>query len=88
MKTNGAADAFPSQIFYDEHLAGCSDGLTKREYFAALAMQGLLASRRWEFCQPDGFWENQGPPLRELAEFAAQAADSLIRELNGGQSDD
>lgn len=44
-------------------------GLTKREYFAAMAMQGLLARA------------SRGT-TREYAEIAVDAADALITELN------
>ena len=47
-------------------------GLTKREYFAAMAMQGMSAA-----CQ--GFDSNG---LDNLAKYAIQAADALITELN------
>ena len=45
-------------------------GITKRELFAAMAMQGLLAS-------------DQEPRLHStaIAELAADAADSVIAEL-------
>lgn len=43
-------------------------GLTKREYFAAMAMQGLLA--------------RASKYSREYAEIAVDAADALITELN------
>jgi len=50
---------------------GPQDGLTKREYFAAMAMQGLLSTE-------------QGYHLHEhkLSEYALSYADSLINELN------
>lgn len=57
-------------------------GLTKREYFAARAMQGLAASTSWEFVKPDAFFEHHGPPVAELAEQAVAYADALIDELN------
>jgi hypothetical protein len=45
-------------------------GLTKREYFAALALQGILAS--------DGVWSSD-----KLASMCAvKQADYLIEELN------
>lgn len=43
-------------------------GLTKREYFAAMAMQGLLAASKWS--------------TQEAAGLAVIAADKLINELN------
>jgi hypothetical protein len=48
------------------------DGLTKREYFAALAMQGLIAA--------DLDWGDE--PMDELAPLAVQYADALIHQLN------
>nr|WP_290226343.1 hypothetical protein [Trichocoleus desertorum] len=44
-------------------------GLTKREYFAAIALQGLMASTTFA----------DGP---HNAELAVNAADALIAELN------
>jgi hypothetical protein len=50
-------------------------GLTKREYFAGLAMQGLSA------------WGNENVvvPLKDIAELSVKYADTLIEELNKGQ---
>ena len=44
-------------------------GLTKREYFAGLAMQGLLAG-------------NYKDLAGNISEYAVMYADSLIKELN------
>lgn len=54
-------------------------GLTKREYFAALAMQGLLTSSL------DESQINVAPRLigEVVAEYAVGYADALIAELNG-----
>lgn len=49
-----------------------SDGLTKREYFAAIAMQGLLA------CE-----SNNNESYARIAEWAVKHADALITALNG-----
>lgn len=46
-------------------------GLTKREYFAAMAMQGMLAS---------GISERNSGPV-SLAMSAVEQADALIAEL-------
>lgn len=66
MKTNPNHKAFtiPYQPRDNEELI--ESGLTKREYFAALAMQGLIAKY--------GFH----PPL----DLAVRYADDLIEELN------
>jgi hypothetical protein len=44
-------------------------GLTKREYFAALAMQGMLANS-----QADG-------SIEDFAKWSVQYADALLEEL-------
>ena len=44
-------------------------GLTKREYFAGLAMQGLLAT------------EINGPSIRDMADTAVTFADALLKAL-------
>lgn len=49
-----------------------STGLTKREHFAALAMQGLLAS-----CNYNGVHS-----MNECASNSVAAADALIEALN------
>ena len=51
-----------------------TSGLTKREYFAAMAMQGLIL--RWEFS------------CERCAELAVKSADYLIAELNKVQAAD
>lgn len=50
-----------------------SFGLTKREYFAAMAMQGILADR-----------DNQGYSgnILAIAHDAVKMADELIAQLN------
>lgn len=67
--------AFPvtlgKSMHYGEHAR--HDGLTKREYFAGLAMQGLLANgsnRRGLACDQD-----------ETPTEAIKQADALIAEL-------
>lgn len=54
-------------------LAGQTDeaGLTKREYFAGVALQGLLASGRRATDEP---WK--------LAEAAVKQADYILKELD------
>lgn len=47
-------------------------GLTKREHFAAMAMQGLAATSAAEHC----------PTSDQLADMAVRYADSLIASLN------
>lgn len=52
-------------------------GLTKREYFAAMAMQGLLAAN-----QPMPITESMDGYLKTLSVTSVLAADALIAELN------
>lgn len=61
---NGEQQAFPSVDFGPPN-GGVSPGLTKREYFAGLALQGLLAS-------------GQGGNERNLAKKAFRYADELL----------
>lgn len=53
-------------------------GLTKREYFAALALQGMLAGPR--------DFRLDRLSIREAAELATDAADALIAALNAPKS--
>jgi hypothetical protein len=57
----------PNDTVHPE-VVGYSSGLTKREYFAALAMQGMLSN---EACIGD-----------DIAKCAVLYADALISELN------
>ncbi|PSB14398.1 hypothetical protein C7B65_26485 [Phormidesmis priestleyi ULC007] len=53
MSTRSTDNAFPvhSTDFFEGSPIGTTThhGLTKREYFAAIALQGLLASTHWSF---------------------------------------
>ena len=64
-KVNGGRCAFATPA--NEDYSG-SDGLSKREYFAAVALQGLLASgKNW--------------PVGQFANTAVDIADELLLEL-------
>ena len=63
MKTNPNADAFASST---------EKGLSKREYFASMAMQGLIT--KYNLKTP----EDQ----QIIAQLSIELADSLITELN------
>ena len=68
MQTKEHDPAFPQDDYFDEQLTGQIPGLTKREYFAGQALQGLLASPK---------------PLPDGAEdIAVMMADALIKSLN------
>ena len=70
MKTNTNADAFASTHEKD---------LSKREYFAAMAMQGLISS-------PNMFENKKTQTNFTVAEMAVAFADALIVELNKSES--
>ena len=52
---------------------GYQQGLTKREYFASMAMQGMFSQH--------GFLLKD---TKELSQIAVKCADSLIKALNEG----
>ena len=66
-----------NHLDYDGVVDDQYKGLTKREYFAAIAMQGLLAGH-YEYFK--GNADVSGPD--EIAKYAVLNADSLIKELN------
>lgn len=78
--TNGNDYAFARSAAEYENMDGIpmynepSDGLTKRELFAAMAMQGLMARPNWPF---DG-----------IAGEAIFVADALIDALNKDASEE
>lgn len=63
---NGEENAFP--------LEGVSDGLTKREYFAGLAMQGLLSGDISQIRNMD---------TEQITRRSVAFADSLLFSLEG-----
>lgn len=72
MSTEKNDAAFAKAAFY--HPEGGIDspqsGLTKREYFAAMAMQGILANPN-----------NDGNP-KYTAEHSVECSEQLIKQLN------
>ena len=75
---NGDKSAFPTEI--EVHTAFGSTkraeiGLTKREYFAGLAMQGLLAL-------PDkGTFGSFDEAIERICEVSVKFADELLKQL-------
>lgn len=80
--THSAHPAFSATIFHNETPVSCWEGLSKREFFAALALQGLLASTSWRLDEELRFFEHQAPSSQSLAEIAVEQADELIKQLN------
>jgi hypothetical protein len=60
----------PNEPAFDYDIDYPEEGLTKREYFAAMAMQALLSD------------PNISTTYSHYAENAVQAADALIAALN------
>lgn len=72
LMTNATDSAF---IFNPEFL-NQDNPLTKREYFAAMAMQGLLANPRYTDNEKNETW------YHDVKIDAVTQADELIKELN------
>ena len=71
-KTHGDSPAFAKAAFANEYgIDAPQEGLTKREYFAAMAMQGIIANK-------DGL----DIKIERIVESAVDTADALIDELN------
>lgn len=70
-ENNETQPAFP--VIYDGNVAA---GLTKREYFAGLAMQGMLANNWNEYSERD-------EDCSFLARAAVNYADALLTSLSG-----
>lgn len=71
---NDGGPAFPVAIpegLHRTHPAYYQKGISKREYFAAMAMQGLLASMGDHCVSAD-----------KIAEFAVGHADNLLEALS------
>lgn len=66
----GDASAYPETAYYDGHPTHSIGGLTIREHFAALAMQGMLA-----------YFGDDKQTHDVTARMAVHMADFLIAEL-------
>lgn len=65
--TDSNAKAYPTTDPYDKHRI--SGGITKREYFAAMALNGILSNARIAV-------------TKDTSNLAVVIADQLIKELN------
>jgi len=75
MKDNGKLPVYPNKGYFDADLSSL-DGITKREYFAAMAMQGILAFSGDEDPDPIREWDYEA-----FAECSVKAADALLKQL-------
>ena len=71
--SNDTAFARPTSHTVEYGSSSAKDGLTKREYFAAMAMQGM------------GDLLTSGMDLNIIAKEAVRAADALIEALNNSK---
>jgi hypothetical protein len=55
-------------------------GLTKREHFAAMAMQGFL-SNSWQAQSLDELGESSAQQMQAVAEISLAMADALLSQL-------
>lgn len=88
MKNNNKP-AYPVEVSIDENgnlrgaytsgLSGYEMGLTKREYFAAKAMQGLLSNPEW---MKEYKGEKYLMRRDTIADTAIKTADSLLLKLS------
>lgn len=79
MKTNPNDSAFSRQAYFVDGGGDFgAEGLTKREYFAAMAMQGLLANS-----YNDGVYQPLSTASHDqIANMAVRLSDSFIVALN------
>jgi len=73
--TNSNSPAFAKAAFYHPEggIDSPQEGLTKREYFASMAMQGMLANN----AEGNTEWDYE-----IIAKHSCKAADALINQLN------
>lgn len=77
---NAHEPAFPEPYLHHPDLAlSAKPGLTKREYFAAMAMQGLVSREGWA----ERFISEGGDKslMNMLAFASVKMADELLKEL-------
>lgn len=83
MSTNGNDPAYPhDKVYYGTDVN--ADGLTKRELFAAMALQGQLAGMDESSRE---CFERLGPKatLEKISQASVIMADALIAELGKAQ---
>lgn len=73
---NGNYPAFPGMYENRDNSIAYEPGLTKREYFAAIAMQGMING---DSVPPDIAGEDWD--MQKMAEYSIKAADALLEEL-------
>lgn len=79
MTENKNMPAFACVGYGTEGNGYSQEGLTKREYFAGLAMQGLLANPFYAEHLKSNIYK---PAHGSIGEFAVEMADELLKELD------
>ena len=78
MSENRNYPAFPRKVIDDDgnHILGSEEynGLTKREYFVAKAMQGMIVNNEWD----KGMNDNK---VRNIAQYSIEIADHVLDKL-------
>ena len=88
--TNGKDSAFAKSAFYhpDGGIDIPQEGLTKREYFAAMAMQGILSAQagtKEMVLMQATYYSKEYPDMSmfdAIANESVRQADALINALN------
>ena len=78
MKINPEHVAFPLP---NQDLVGAETGLTKREYIAAMALQGLLSNPNIASKWPESLYK-EALKVTPVCDAAVQQADALIKALS------
>lgn len=78
MANNHNENAFPFQSSEASHMNEAHHGLTKREYFAAKAMQGLLSNNIYH--NPNE--KHEMISVYDLSRAAIDYADELLKQLD------
>jgi len=81
----GNQNAYPVTIEDNGNPSITHLGLTKREYFAAMAMQGLLSNP--EFIKGGSFDFKSRGTEEKLSSISTQLADELLKKLDKSKSE-
>lgn len=81
----GNQNAYPVTIEDNGNPSVTHLGLTKREYFAAMAMQGLLSNP--EFIKGGSFDFKSRGTEEKLSSISTQLADELLKKLDKSKSE-
>ena len=74
-ETGGSA--FPYCIWYGDHHSGHSSGMSLRDWFAGMTLQGLATcTTHTDFSTPK---EDQRPVTEQMAELSYQLADAMVK---------